>query len=66
MALLDDPREQLGCAIREGLPSGPDDALMRLLDEFDVLAGSSQLHDEQVEKMYDRQLAEQLGAGAVR
>ena len=61
VALLDDPREQLGCAIREGLPSGPDDALMRLLYEFDVLAGSSQLHDELVEKMYDRQLATYRG-----
>ena len=58
---MDDPREQLGCAIREGLPSGPDDALMRLLYEFDVLAGSSQLHDELVEKMYDRQLATYRG-----
>ena len=50
-----------GCAIREGLPSGPDDALKRLLYEFDVLAGSSQLHDELVEKMYDRQLATYRG-----
>jgi AcrR family transcriptional regulator len=54
---LDDPREQLAVAIERGLPHGPDDALMRLLYEFDVLAGSSLLHDEQVQHMYVRQLA---------
>ena len=51
------PAEQLAIAIRAGLPSGPDDALMRLLYEFDVLAGTSELHDALVEKMYSRQLA---------
>ncbi|RBP63615.1 TetR family transcriptional regulator [Brevibacterium sanguinis] len=50
-----DPRRQLAAAIREGLPSGPDDALMRLLYEFDVLAGTSKAHDEMVENMYTRQ-----------
>lgn len=54
---IDDPGEALAAAIREGLPSGPDDALMRLLYEFDVLAGSSSLHDELVRQMYLRQLA---------
>jgi len=54
---ISDPAEQLAVAIREGLPSGPDDALMRLLYEFDVLAGSSKLHDELVEAMYARQVA---------
>jgi hypothetical protein len=57
IAAIADPAVQLGAAIREGLPSGPDDALMRLLYEFDVLAGSSSLHDELVERMYRRQLA---------
>ncbi len=57
VALLSDPEEKLAVAIRAGLPSGPDDALMRLLYEFDVLAGTSSLHDELVEKMYTRQLA---------
>ncbi|WP_309133271.1 TetR family transcriptional regulator C-terminal domain-containing protein, partial [Brevibacterium sp.] len=56
IAALADPREQLRAAIREGLPSGPDDALMRLLYEFDVLAGTSQIHDELVENLYTRQL----------
>ena len=45
-----------GTAITAGLPSGPDDALMRILYEFDVLAGNSALHDELVQKMYLRQL----------
>lgn len=56
VAALPDPALQLAAAIREGLPSGPDDALMRLLYEFDVLAGSSTLHDDLVEQMYRRQL----------
>ncbi|GAA2030049.1 TetR/AcrR family transcriptional regulator [Agromyces tropicus] len=56
IAELDDPREQLSAAIEGGLPSGPDDALMSLLYEFDVLAGKSALHDELVQKLYLRQL----------
>jgi len=52
----DDPGAQLGIAVRAGLPSGPDDALMRLLYEFDFLAGNSALHDELVQKMYRRQI----------
>lgn len=57
VAAIPQPQLQLAAAIREGLPSGPDDALMRLLYEFDVLAGTSSLHDELVERMYRRQLA---------
>ncbi|MFJ8896456.1 TetR/AcrR family transcriptional regulator [Leifsonia sp. NPDC102414] len=57
VAAIAEPQLQLAAAIREGLPSGPDDALMRLLYEFDVLAGTSKLHDDLVEKMYLRQLA---------
>lgn len=56
IAELADPREQLAAAIDAGLPSGPDDALMSLLYEFDVLAGNSALHDELVQKLYLRQL----------
>lgn len=48
---------KLAAAITAGLPSGPDDALMRLLYEFDVLAGKSPLHDELVQKLYQEQLA---------
>lgn len=48
--------EKLTVAIRAGLPHGPDDALMRLLYEFDMLAGKSELHDELVRKLYDAQL----------
>lgn len=61
VAATDDPAEQLIVAIRAGLPSGPDDALMRLLYEFDVLAGTSELHDSLVESMYVRQLATYRG-----
>lgn len=61
IAGLTDPGEQLAVAIREGLPDGPDDALMRLLYEFDILAGSSSLHDELVEKMYARQISTYTG-----
>jgi AcrR family transcriptional regulator len=56
IAELNDPQEQLSAAIAEGLPSGPDDALMRLLYEFDVLAGTSSAHDEMVENMFNRQM----------
>ena len=52
-----DPRDMLGVAIRSGLPSGPDDALMRLLLELDVLAGSSALHEELMQELNRRQLA---------
>ncbi|MFJ3391604.1 TetR/AcrR family transcriptional regulator [Leifsonia aquatica] len=61
VAAITEPQLQLAAAIQEGLPSGPDDALMRLLYEFDVLAGTSQLHDELVERMYLRQLATYAG-----
>lgn len=47
---------KLRTAIDAGLPSGPDDALMRLLYEFDVLAGKSPLHDELVQQLYREQL----------
>lgn len=56
IAGISDPRDQLATAIDEGLPSGPDDALMRLLYEFDVLAGTSVAHDEMVESMFTRQM----------
>jgi AcrR family transcriptional regulator len=61
VAGLDDPRDRLGAAIEAGLPTGPDDALMSLLYEFDVLAGNSELHDELVQTMYLRQLATYRG-----
>jgi hypothetical protein len=61
IAATDDPRAQLAAAIDAGLPSGPDDALMRLLYEFDVLAGNSTLHDDLVQKLYLRQSATYRG-----
>lgn len=56
LAGIDDPRDKLSAAIDAGLPDGPDDALMSLLYEFDVLAGSSALHDDLVQRLYVRQL----------
>lgn len=56
-----DPRAKLAVAIRSGLPAGPDDALMRLLLELDVLAGSSSLHEESMQELHRRQLATYVG-----
>ena len=47
---------KLAVAITAGLPTGPDDALMSLLYEFDVLGGKSPLHDELVQRLYREQL----------
>ena len=57
----DDLRKKLDIAITAGLPSGPDDALMRILYEFDVLAGNSALHDDLVQRMYLRQTSTYRG-----
>ncbi|AJE39583.1 TetR/AcrR family transcriptional regulator [Streptomyces nodosus] len=54
---IENPALLLRETIRAGLPTGPDDALMRLLYEFDVLAENSPLHSTLVESMYERQLA---------
>ncbi|MFT4009910.1 MAG: TetR family transcriptional regulator [Nocardioidaceae bacterium] len=56
LAGIESPGEQLAVAIDVGLPSGPDDALMRLLYEFDFLAGQSELHAELMQSLYLRQL----------
>ncbi|WP_088318340.1 TetR/AcrR family transcriptional regulator [Kineosporia sp. R_H_3] len=57
VATQDDPRRQLDIAFTVGLPSGPDDALMRLLLELDVLAGTSSLHEELVQQLDRHQQA---------
>jgi DNA-binding transcriptional regulator YbjK len=54
---IEDPRRALDVAITMGLPSGPDDALMRLLYELDVMAGSSALHEQLVQELDRRQFA---------
>ncbi|MFH9983424.1 hypothetical protein ACH4ND_30255 [Streptomyces sp. NPDC017179] len=66
---IEDPARLLGETIRAGLPTGPDDALMRLLYEFDVPAERSTLRTKLAESMYERQLATyrtvlELGAAA--
>lgn len=57
VAAQDDPRRQLDIAFTVGLPSGPDDALMCLLLELDVLAGTSSLHEELVQQLDRHQQA---------
>ncbi len=64
LAGIEDPRDRLGAAIDAGLPDGPEDALMSLLYEFDVLAGNSELHDELVQRLYVRQLETYRGVFA--
>ena len=49
-------RAKLRTAVEAGLPDGPEDGLMRILYEFDVLAGKSPLHDELVQQLYGEQL----------
>jgi len=61
VAATKDPRRQLGVAITAGLPTGPDDALMRLLFELDVLAGNSELHEKLVQELDRRQLSTYQG-----
>ncbi|AND17680.1 TetR family transcriptional regulator [Rathayibacter tritici] len=60
VAAESDPRAKLDVAFRSGLPSGPDDALMRLLLELDILAGSSDLHEELMQELNRRQVATYL------
>lgn len=61
LAEIEDPRVQLAVAIAAGLPTGPDDALMGLLYQFDALAGDASAHDELVQALYLRQLATYRG-----
>ncbi len=61
VAQHDTPAGKLAAAIAAGLPDGPEDALMRLLYEFDVLAGKSPLHDELVQRLYREQLEPYTG-----
>lgn len=46
----------LAQVIRSGLPTGPDDPLMRLFFEYDVVAEDSVVHDRLVQTMYRGQV----------
>jgi AcrR family transcriptional regulator len=46
----------LAQTIRSGLPSGPEDPLMRLFFEYDVVAEDSAVHDRLVQAMYAGQV----------
>jgi DNA-binding transcriptional regulator YbjK len=54
---LDDPREQLRAAIACGLPSGPDDELVRLLYELDGQAIRDHRYGAASRAYFDRQVA---------
>lgn len=57
IAQNEDLATKLWIAIDGGLPRGPDDALMRLLYEFDVFAASNPTHKAVLLEMYHRALA---------
>ncbi|MFJ3957453.1 TetR/AcrR family transcriptional regulator [Arthrobacter sp. NPDC090010] len=61
VAAVDGPREQLAVAIRAGLPEGPEDELMRLIFQFNILAAGSSLHLTLADSMYLRQVATYQG-----
>ena len=56
IAQCEDVQTKLWIAIDRGLPQGPDDALMRLLYEFDVFAASNPPHKNILLQMYQRTL----------
>jgi AcrR family transcriptional regulator len=53
----DDPRDQLRAAIRCGLPTGPDDDLVRLIYELDGQAMRDRSYDMASRAYFDRQVA---------
>ncbi len=61
VAAVAGPREQLAVAIRAGLPEGPDDELMKLIFQFNILSAGSELHLTLADSMYLRQVATYQG-----
>ncbi len=57
IADLADPAEQLATTIRSGLPTGTDDADVRLLCELGGAAGRNRLYANLLTTLYDRQVA---------
>jgi DNA-binding transcriptional regulator YbjK len=54
---IDDPREQLRAAVRAGLPTGPEDELVRLLYEFDGLGTRQPGYGRLSREYFARQVA---------
>lgn len=54
---ISDPREQLLAAVRGGLPSGPDDELVKLLYEFDGQGTRLPGHGDRSRAYFERQVA---------
>ncbi|QTF73062.1 TetR/AcrR family transcriptional regulator [Arthrobacter woluwensis] len=61
VAAVSGPREQLTVAIRRGLPEGPDDELMKLIFQFNILSAGSELHLTLADAMYLRQVSTYQG-----
>jgi AcrR family transcriptional regulator len=56
IADIDDPAEQLRVTIASGLPTGADDADVRLLCELGGAAGRNPLYADLLTELYDRQV----------
>jgi DNA-binding transcriptional regulator YbjK len=54
---IEDPRERLVAAIRAGLPTGPDDELVRLLYQFDSQGMTNPAYGAQSRAYFERQVA---------
>jgi AcrR family transcriptional regulator len=54
---IGDPRERLVVAIRGGLPTGPDDTLVRLLYQFDSQGMTDPAYGAQSRAYFERQVA---------
>lgn len=54
---IDDPRDQLRAAVRAGLPTGPEDELVRLLYEFDGLGTRQPGYGRLSREYFARQVA---------
>lgn len=52
-----DPRERLVAAVRAGLPTGPDDELVRLLYQFDSQGMTNPAYGAQSRAYFERQVA---------
>jgi DNA-binding transcriptional regulator YbjK len=55
--LIDDHRERLVAAVRGGLPTGPDDDLVRLLYQFDSQRMTNAAYGAQSRSYFERQVA---------
>jgi AcrR family transcriptional regulator len=57
IARVSDPVEKLVATVRSGLPEGPDDADVRLLNELGGAAGRNRVYATLLTMLYDRQVS---------